>query len=227
MTQAIFPKSVVSWTDRIDQVSVVWANDPNSLAAEIIAIENTLGAQPQVEPSPFTGNPVTYSTVGARITDAMSGNLNPYVSITNSSFFVFNQQGPGTRFGHFNSFQKIYDPYGFYNGTDITVQATGLYLITGSQSWGWHDSGYLWHSLFIDGLWSCGHRWDWDFAGFGPGFYEDDRPATTAFTWMGPIAAGKRVQVVSENGTSFNPYPVSNSYLRMYCLRKLPTGALG
>lgn len=227
MTQAVFPKSILSWTDRIDEVNVIWANDPNSLAAEVISVENTLGAMPHQEKSPFAGNPVTYSSVDARISDAAAGNLNPYVSITNSTFFVFNQQGPGSRFGHFNSYQKVYDPYGFYNGTDITVQTSGLYLITGSQSWEWHDSGYLWHSLFIDGLWACGHRWDWNFAGFGPGFYEDDRPATTAFTWMGPIAAGKRVQVVSENGTSRNPFRASNSWLRMYCLRKLPQAAFG
>lgn len=225
MTQAIFPKSIVSWTDRVDNQDIIFANDPNSLAAEIIAMENTLGAMPQQEKSPFTGSPITYSSVDARITDAMSGNLNPYVSITAGSFFVFNQQGPGSRWGHINTFQKVYDPYGFYNGTDVTVQVSGLYLISGNQTWGWHDSGYLWHSLFIDGLWACGHRWDWNFGLFGPSFFEDDRNAQTAWHMLVPIQAGKRVQVVSENGTSRNPFTVNSSWLRMYCLRKLPQAA--
>lgn len=225
MTQAVFPKSIVSWTDRVDEQDVIFANDPNSLAAEIIATETALGALPQQEKSPFTGNPVTYGSVDARISDAAAGNLNPYVSVTTSSFFVFNQQGPGSRFGHINTFQKVYDPFGFYNGTDITVQVSGLYLIQGQQSWDWHDSGYLFHSLFIDGLWYCGHRWDWNFGLFGPSFYQDSRPATTAFTTLAPIAAGKRVQVVSENGTSRNPFRAQNSWLRMYCLRKLPQAA--
>lgn len=226
MTQAIYPKSILTWTDRIDEQDVVFANDVNTLAADLISVENTIGAIPQQEKSPFAGSPVNYATLDARVSDASAGNLHPYVSITNTAFTVFNLQGPGSRFGHVNNFQKVFDPFGFYNGTDITVQTTGLYLITGSQQWGWHDSGYLWHSLFIDGLWASGHRWDWNFPFTGPGFFLDSRPATTAFTWMGPIAAGKRVQVVSENGTSFSSYPVSNSWLRVYCLRKLPTGAL-
>jgi hypothetical protein len=227
MTAAIFPKSIVSWTDRVDNQDVIFANDPNSLAAEIIAMENTLGAMPQQEKAPFTGSPITYASVDARLSDAAAGNLNPYCSITVSSFFVFNQQFFGTRWGHYNTFSKVYDPYGYYNGSDITIQASGLYLITGSQSWEWHDSGYLWHSLWIDDDWQCGHRWDWDFAPFGPAFFEADRDANTAFTWMGAIPAGKRVRVVSENGTSRNPFRATNSWLRLYCLRKLPASALG
>ena len=227
MTQPIFPKSILSWADRVDEVNVIWANDPNSLAAEVISIENTLGAMPQVEPSPYVGNPITYSTVGARISDVLAGNQNPYCSITTTQDFVYNNQFAGTNWGHYNTFSKVYDPYGYYNGSDITVQASGLYLITGSQTWDYHDSGYLWHQLFIDDLWMAGHRWDWDFAGFGPAFFEPVRQANTAFTWMGAIPAGKRIRVVSENGTSFNPYPISNSWLRLYCLRKLPANALG
>jgi hypothetical protein len=227
MTQAVFPKSVVPWTDRVDNQDTIFANDPNSLAAEIIAMENTLGVMPHQEKAPFVGNAVTYASVDARISDAAAGNLNPYCSVTTSTFFVFNQQSFGTRFGHFNTFSKVFDPYGYYNGSDITIQASGLYLITGSQSWDWHDSGYLWHSLWIDGLWSAGHRWDWNFGLSGPSFFESDRTADTGFTWMGAIPAGKRVQVVSENGTSRNPFRVTNSWLRLYCLRKLPASALG
>lgn len=243
MSQAVFPKSVMPWTDRIDEVNVIWANDPNSLAAEVIAIENTLGVMPQVEKAPYSGSAVSYGSVDARISDAVAGNLHPYCSINVSSFFCYNNQGPGTFWGHFNTFSKIYDPFGFYNGSDITVPASGLYLITGSQSWGWHDSGYLRHALYIDGDWMCEHRWDWSFPALSPtnplttlislegpyfpGYWSPERPANTAFTWMGAIPAGKRVQVVSENGTSFNPYPISNSWLRIYCLRKLPANALG
>ncbi len=227
MTAPVFPKSVEPWTDRIDQVNVIWANDVNQLAAEIISIENTLGVMPHQEKAPYTGSAITYNSVDARISDVLAGNQMPYCSVSVSSDFVWNNQLSGTNWGHFNTYQKVYDPFGYYNGSDITVQASGLYLITGSQSWSWHDSGYLWHSLYIDDIWMCGHRWDWDFAPFGPAFYEADRFANTAFTWMGAIPAGKRIRVVSENGTSFNPYPISNSWLRLYCLRKLPANALG
>ena len=227
MTNAVFPKSVLSWTDRIDEVNVIWANDPNSLAAEIIAMENTLGAMPQVESAPYVGNPIAYDTVGHRISDVLAGNQMPYCSVTTSTQFVYNNQGPGSFWGHFNTFNKVYDPFGYYNGSDITVQASGLYLITTSQQWQWHDSGYFRHSLYCGGIWMCGDRWDWNFGPFGPSYYDNDRPAATSTTWLGPLAAGTRVQVVSENGTSFNPCEVSNSWMRMYCLRKLPSGALG
>jgi hypothetical protein len=226
MTQAVFPKSIFPWTDRVDEVNVVFANDPNSLAAEIVAVENTLGTMPQVEKAPYSGNPVSYSSVDARISDVLAGNQLPYCSITINQFFVYNNQGPGSFFGHFNTFSKVYDPFGYYNGSDITIQASGLYIVTSSQQWGWHDSGYLRHSLYCDGIWFAGDRWDWDFAGFGPAFYEPSRQASTSFSWMGPLTAGQRLQVVSENGTSFNPFPVTNSWMRLVCLRKLPANAL-
>ena len=53
------------------------------------------------------------------------------------------------------------------------------------------------------------------------------RTLTTYFSTLIPVAAGKRVQSVSENGTSRNPYKVLTSNLSAYCLRKLPPNALG
>lgn len=216
------------WTDRIDQIDVVWANDPNSLAAEIIAIENTLGAMPQVEKDPYVGNPVSYATVDARISDTLAGTLHPYASISSNSFYSYNtDRWGGGRRGHLNTYNKVYDPYGFYNGWDITVPVSGLYLIFGQQTWEWHDSGYCFHHCYVNDNWCCGHRWDWDFASSGPGYYDPDRQLTTAYSALIPIAAGQRVQSVSENGTSRNPYFISSSYLRIYCLRMLPQNALG
>lgn len=227
MTQAVFPKSIFPWTDRVDQVNVVWAADPNSLAAEVVAVENTLGQMPHQEKAPYTGPAITYNNVDARISDVLAGNQQPYCSITVSSMWVYNNQSWGSFFGHLNTFTKVYDPFGFYNGSDITIPASGLYLVTGSQQWGWHDSGYLWHSLYCNGIWFAGDRWDWaSFSSFGPGYYQSNRLANTSWTWMGPLTAGQRLQVVSENGTSFNPYPVTNSWMRIYCLRKLPANAL-
>ena len=226
--KAVFPKSVLSWTDRIDQVDVVWANDVNSLASEIISIEDTLGAMPQVEKSPFLGTAVTYADVDARISDTMAGTLHPYAELNSSNFYCHNTDRWGASgYGHLNSYNKVYDSGGLYNGSDITVPCSGLWLITGQQTWEWHTSGYCFHHLYCGGTWRCGHRWDWDFASNGPGYYEPDRQLTTAFTFLGPLTAGTRVQSVSENGTSRNPYQVFNSYLRIYCLRTLPASALG
>ena len=227
MTAAVFPKSILPWTARIDEVNVIWANDPNTLAAEIIAIENTLGEMPQVEGSPFVGSPVTYSTVNARISDTLAGTLHPYAELSASNFHCYNTDRWGSSgYGHLNSYNKVYDSGGIYNGSDITVPCSGLWLITGRQTWEWHDSGYCFHHLYCGGNWCAGHRWDWNFASYGPGYYEPDRSLTTYFSFLGPLAAGTRVQSISENGTSRSPYQVLSSNLRIYCLRTLPQSAL-
>lgn len=226
MTQAVFPKSIVPWTDRIDQVDVVWAADPNSLAAEIIAIENVLGVMPQVEKAPYIGNTVSYASMDARISDVLAGTLHPYVELNQRDFYCHNDERWHGFNGHGNSYNRVYDSHGFYNGTDITVGVSGLYLITAQQTWEWHDSGYCFHHCYIDDDWRSGHRWDWDFAREGPGRYDPDRLLTTSITFLGPVTAGKRVSIVSENGTSRNPYHVISSNMRAYCLRKLPTSAL-
>jgi len=227
MTAPIYPKSVVPWTDRVDEQDVIFAKDPNSLAAEIISLENTLGTMPHRENAPYTGPAVTYGNVGARISDVLAGSLHPYCSLTANNFSVFNNQGPGTKFGQYNVFRKNYDPFGYYNGSDITIQASGLYLITATQSWAWNNSGYLRQDLVIANTVVCGDMWQWNFAGSGPGDYQNNRFATTNFTWIGGIPAGQRVRVLSENGTSKNPYPVADSWFRAYCLRKLPGNISG
>lgn len=227
MVQPIFPKAVVPWTDRIDEINTVWANDPNSLAAEVIAVESTLGVMPQVEKSPYTGNPVTYGTVDARVSDVLAGTLQPYCSLTVNDFKVYNNQGAGTGYGQYVRYGKNYDPYSYYNGSDITIRATGLYIVNGWQSWEWHNSGFLHHSLFINGVWNAGDMWQWNFTGTGPQAYTNNRFATTNFCWVGVIPAGQRLRVVAENGTNKNPYSVANSWLRLYCLRKMPSGISG
>jgi hypothetical protein len=223
---AVYPASIFPWTNRVDQVNVIWANDPNSMAAELISIETTLGVMPQVEKAPYEGNSVTYASVDARLSDLLAANQHPYVELSASNFYVNNNERYNGRWGHCNYYQRVYDSHGSYNGTDITVPCSGLWLIVGEQNWEWHDSGYCFHHCYIDNDWRAGHRWDWDFANAGPGDYDDSRQLTTHISWMGPITGGKRVQIISENGTSRSPYKVNYSYLRAYCLRKLPTSAL-
>lgn len=226
MTNAVFPKSIAPWTDRIDEVDVIWANDPNTLAAEIIAIETVLGVMPQVEKSPYIGNPVTYASVDARMSDLLAGTLHPWVQLSATNFYCYNNEQYKGQYGHCNSYNKVYDEYNLYNGSDITIQASGLYLIIGQQTWEWHDSGYCFHHCYVDNNWRCGDRWYWNFASTGPGHYQDTRTMTTYFSTLIPVTAGQRVQGISENGTSRNPYHVLSSSLSAYCLRKLPQSAL-
>ena len=228
MTLPIFPKSIFNWgTDRIDQITNVLANDPNSIAAEVTSIENTIGTMPQVESSPFLGQAVTYPNVSARISDTLLGTQHPYCSLGTGSFYIYNNQGAGTQYGEYNSYQVQYDPYNYFNGSDITVQATGLYLFDAFQAWEWHTEGYLQHSMYINGVWIKGNLWHWVFASNGSAAYTNNRYANTEFSWMGILQEGDRIRITSENGTNRNPYHVIDSNAKLFLLRQTPAGQPG
>lgn len=219
MTAPIFPKALSSWTDRINNVDTVWAADPNSLAAEIISIESTLGTMPQVESGTPTGGPVTYSNVSTRINAAMLQSAHPYVELYASNFKVGHGSWNG---GSFNTYKVVEDTFKYFNGSDITVQAAGVYIIDAYQTWDYYTSGYVALNLAINNTFARGDLWKWDFPTSGPSYSTyNGRWATTSFTWMGALAKGERIRIASENGTSKNPYTIVNSTLRMYYLRSL------
>lgn len=221
---AIYPKAVSTWTPRIDEVDIVWANDPNSLAAEIIATENTLGPMPHVESKPVVGNPISYPNVSARITDTFLGNQHPYVELSTSSFYTY-YSSTGFDHGQYVNFRAAYDSHGYFNGSDITIKADGLYLIDSYVTWEYYNSGYVMSFIVINGVNSKSDRWSWnDFSRSGPSDANyGGRWATTQPMWMGSLRAGTRVRIMAENGTPKNPYQVMNAYVRCYYLRALPS----
>lgn len=227
MSIPVYPKALAGWTDKIDQVNTVFAADPNSLAAEILAIESTLGRMPQVEGSPPLGTPVTYGSVSERITDTLLGNQLPYVSLYAPAFNV----GYGTApiAGIFNRYRVLADPHGFFNGSDITIPADGIYLVDVYQAWAPFTTGYVQVGLTINNVWTRGDIWKWDFPDIGAAFLGrpqvdnyPNRNATHGFLWMGSLSKGDRIRVTSENGTPFNPYPTVGATLKAFYLRALP-----
>jgi hypothetical protein len=232
MTSPIYPKALASWTDRIDNVNTIWAADPNSLAAEIVSMEQTFGTMPQVEPSPPIGNPVTYPSVSARITDTLLGTQQPYVELYASNFTVsypkLIQAGYLLNYSVFNTFKAVEDNWGYFNGSDITVQTPGVYMIDSFQVWSWYKSGWLFHMLTINNNMARGDRWDWNFPTSGPNSENyAGHWARTGWTWMGPLNKGDRIRVASLNATTLNPYPVVGSSLRMQYLRGLTSSQVG
>jgi hypothetical protein len=215
MVAPIYPRALVSWTDRIDGTDIVWAADPNRLAAEIISIEQTLGAMPQVEPNVPVGNPVTYSSVSARISDTMLGGQLPYVSLTNPKFKL--ARGGGYYNGSFNTFNVVSDHWKYFNGSDITIEAPGVYQIDGSQSWPHQTSGYVMSMLVINTARMRIDRWDW--ANYDP---TGTDYASTDLHWTGVLSKGDRIRVASQNATSQNPTTVTFSNLTVQYLRDLP-----
>src|SRR6266478_5160794 len=84
----VYPNSIFPWLDRVDNQDIDFANDINSVVAEVESTETILGTRPQVEAAPPTGGAVSYSTVSSRISDAMTNAQMPFASLTMSSLTV-------------------------------------------------------------------------------------------------------------------------------------------
>lgn len=224
MANAAFPKSVDSWVNRIDGVDIVFAADPNSLAAEIIAIESTLGAMPQVEPTPPNGMPVTYETVSARISDTLAGTQKPYFSFYTDRFPV--PDGRHTNWGYYCNFKRNFDRWNFWNGVDVTCQISGIYVMDVAQTWDPYTSGFMSTNLIINNQWVRGSTWKWDFAALGIADLLNVNPyganPFTGFTWMGPLNVGDRIRVASMNFTPRDPYYCNGTTLQAQWIRALP-----
>ena len=217
--QALFPAAVVSWTDRRDQLDIVFAADPNSLAAEIIAIENTLGVMPQVEKNPISGNPVTYASVDARISAVQQAQQLPVVALRQQNIFIGSDEAPG---GALNTYQTLFDPFKMYNGNDVTLPVNGWYVISAHQQWDWWDSGWCRHGVYINGTGLLDETFvRFDLEGNVDGGKWWHRNQSASVFWQGPLGAGTRVSVYSENGTSDDDHRVVYMTLHVACTTRL------
>ena len=225
--QALYPNGVFQWTDKIDQQNIVFAIDPNSIAAEVVAIENTLGTNPQIEPSPPMGTPITYQTVSQRITDAMTNRQMPVCSLTQQKITCSNVSN-----GILNFYKPDFDPHNMHNGTDITFPADGWWIVTATQTWDWWDRGFSHFRLCLNGLQNIlsDHLINWEFPGnsiFGgiPGRWQlfGRRPLNSTVWWQGPAHKGDRISGVSENGTTNSNQNITNLSIKA-CLVSTFTG---
>lgn len=75
---ASYPSSVRSFSTKRNTLDIVDASDPNSLQEEVIAIESTLGVNPNVSTSPsvngsFANTATTFASVAARLANIEIG----------------------------------------------------------------------------------------------------------------------------------------------------------
>lgn len=216
----IYPKAIASWTNRVDEEDVVFANDPNSLAAEVISIEKTLGVMPQVEKNPILGNPVTYASVDARLSAIQQAQQLPVCSLYQVLHKVDNFFHPD---GVLTTFQRVYDPFGMYNGSDIIIPVEGWYIIYSNQLWDWWDSGWNRHGLYFNGK---SYLIDevfarWDISSNVPGGYWWHRPMAASIVWQGLLKEGVRVSIYQENGTSDRFHNAGKISLKAACVSKV------
>lgn len=238
--QPIYPNGIFPWSDKVDNSDIDFAIDINSTVADLESVETTLGTNPQVERGVPTGLPVSYSTLSARVTDAMTNNQMPYSSLLATSIAV-----PNTNSGSLISFRANLDSYGCYNGTDITIPANGWWDITSSAQWGWQDTGYSHHYLTLNGNSNVLDQQilDWEFSGnvtatqYSPTggiinqpsgliprfyLYGGQRRVRTRSIFQGPLHAGDRLSVYLENGTSNATATVYSASLKSQMIRVIP-----
>jgi hypothetical protein len=75
---ASYPTSIAGFLDKVNIVDIIDASHPNSIQSEVIAIENTLGTEPNRSTTPssggtFNGTSNLYSTVGLRLNNLEVG----------------------------------------------------------------------------------------------------------------------------------------------------------
>jgi hypothetical protein len=228
MTNAIFPQAIFPWTDKRDNVDDVLAIDPNSLAAEIEAIESVMGTLTYTEKSPPSGQPVKYPSLDARLS-ALANNANlPVCEVSAASTTVSNWLGVGTGFGQWNVYSPSYDPFSFFNGSDITIPDNGWYRVSAGQTWPWWSIGYDMLSVYSGTTLLQQDKWDWEFTGNVPtGQWQagngTQRAGDTHVSWEGRLYAGSRIRVLSENGTSNPLQTATNLWLKVSFVATIPS----
>jgi hypothetical protein len=225
MATAVYPNSVLSWTPRIDQVNIIYANDPNSLALEVQAIEATTGTTPQIESSPPAGSNVNYATLSSRVSAANNNALSPYCSVVNTPGFFCNQGAQN--FNHYSA--QVLDPYGIWNGTDLTIPCNGWWTIRTDQKWNQHGNnfgGCNHHFLYCNGGWIDHDLWNWDAIADSGSYWPANIISTYGWTkirWEGLLHKGDHIQVLSANSTNCPGLQITNLTLKAFCHRTIST----
>lgn len=211
-----FPEGIFPWQDRLDEQNIVYANDPNSLAAEVESIESTLGAMPHLESNPVAGPQIQFVSVNQRLDYLTAQQQVPLVQISSQGQQIPNHVAAGVNWGQYNSYGTVaYDPYTLWNGSDVTAPVTGWYYVDAVTYWPWSQSGYVASHLLINSALRDTDRWDWGFpqnvqGGAWQGYSDVARPGCTHVTYSGIVNQGNRIRVMSENGTTTSPVTAEN-----------------
>lgn len=218
---SIYPNSVFSWQPRVDDVNIVYANDPNTLATEIAGIESAIGTNPGTELNPPAGSAVQYPNLNARVSAAMNNAELPYAVLQNPTgcFLNAGQQ-------RFHSYSQVYDPYKMWNGQDLTIPCSGYWSIRADQRWsqrGNEFNGLNFLFLYLNGNWCDCHVWNWadcfTFSRFG---FPSNIFGGNGFgkvNWEGLLNKGDRIQGLSSNGTNCPGVQALYQNLKIHCVR--------
>lgn len=181
---AVYPTGTKVFTTKHNLTDTVYAADVNDLQDEVSAIETQLGPVPSRAPSIPSSDTKSkdYGTVANRLNAIQMGTDIPVSHLYCESIKVKNDHTV------FVPFSKVDDPFGMFNGQDITIPVGGWWLFTADAYWDLNTNGYR-MMFFISGN--------------GTELTADQRPpktwnerATRNFlVWQGPMSKGNRIRV--------------------------------
>lgn len=183
---------------------------------------------PQLESNPIAGPQVNFVSVNQRLDYLTAGQQLPVVEMTSTGQAVASRQGALTNYGVYNTYGNVaYDPFKMWNGSDVTVPATGWYSVDAVQYWPWALSGYNAMHLLVASALQDTDIWSWDFpenaqGSAWQGYSNMARPGCTHVRFEGIINQGARIRVISENGTPVTPVTAENMRLSVSLLRVTP-----
>lgn len=220
---AAYPASLLSWTQRVNS-QTVFAADPNTLAAEIDAVEQYVGTNPQNESSALTGATSTFASLSQRVSAAMLQTGHPYVEISNSTNF---QIWHSTTTGHTGNvgFHTTNSNWPGYIGSsgNVTVQDSGIWLVNVHLQWQYAASGWVEHVLYKGSTELRRAFFSYDmFPASGSNTYGErylNGNGATETSFLGRLSAGTVVSVAAGNFTNVNPLSITEGSMSLYFVR--------
>lgn len=144
---AQYPNVIKTFTTKVDQINVVYADDMNSAQGEITAIENALGTSPQMATNSLDASRhVDYGTVVNRL-EAIQANLSaPAIAL--SSVAVKPSSGS---FWTYTSWSVDQDDFGYASPSGFTTRDDAWWLINATGNWDPNSSGQRVLALMTNG----------------------------------------------------------------------------
>lgn len=220
---ASYPGSLLSWTQRVNS-QTIFAADPNTLAAEIDAIEQFVGLNPQNESSALTGATASFNTLSQRVSAAMLQSGHPYIEISNSTNFNI---WHSTTTGHTGAvgFLTTNSNWPGYVGSsgNVTIRDSGIWLINAHLQWQYASTGWVQHVLYKGSTELRRAFFSYDqFPASGSNTFGErylNGNGHTETTFLGRLSAGTVVSVAAGNYTNVNPLAIVSGSMSLYFVR--------
>jgi len=204
---AIFPTAVKTFTTRHDKIDDVQASHVNDLQNEVNAIEVTVGANVQIWSPSFLGTAWNFGTVANRLKVIQNGEHLPVVRLKRDTIPIKN------KIETYVGFNRLNDPYGHYNNSDITIKSDGWWVISAYGRYDHLDNGYRLLTLEQNGS-IVDRDEDNNINDYG------NRESIMSVTWQGLAHIGDRFRVntYQNSGTTldFNFVKLHACMLRFY-----------